>query len=222
VYAAGKGELIHYNGSSWSTVHVPTCWQSYIQAIWGSGPNDVWLVTDAGNDGTNCAYAIQHNTGSGFVPVAGVAYSFGGAITGSGTDVVYLSSSSGFLALRPSGATHITLPTGVAVTAMWAAAPNDLFLVGSDSKIYRYDGTTFTPMTTPTTAHLEAIWGSSANDVYAVGSVVLHFDGSTWTQETSDTSPGGTRVGGMSVWGTTAAAPVYIGAPGGVVWTGVR
>jgi hypothetical protein len=68
------------------------------------------------------------------------------------------------------------------LTGIWPVAANDVFVVGVDGRILRYNGSTWTPMTSPTTAPLSDVWGTSGSDMFAVGDAgILHYDGTSWT-----------------------------------------
>lgn len=58
----------------------------------------------------------------------------------------------------------------------------------------------FVPMKSPTTESIRGVWGFSANDVYAVGEggIILHYDGSNWTEMTSNTT-----ATLQAIWGTS-------------------
>jgi hypothetical protein len=71
------------------------------------------------------------------------------------------------------------------------------YIVGDGGLILKKTGSTYTPMASGTAAPLKAIHGRSATDIWAVGgsgctsttedpirSVLLHFDGSSWTATT--------------------------------------
>ena len=61
-------------------------------------------------------------------------------------------------------------------------------------------GYTIVPMASPTSNTLEDVWGSSSNNVFAVGDkVILHYDGSTWTNMNI---PSSSTL--YSVWGSSA------------------
>ena len=86
------------------------------------------------------------------------------------------------------------------------------------------------PLAMPTQTILADVWGSAANDVFVVGhlqsltgSVILHYDGATWTSQTVPSVATALR----SVWGTSASNVWAVG-DGGVIlrydgssWTAV-
>jgi hypothetical protein len=75
--------------------------------------------------------------------------------------------------------------------ALWGAAPNDLWAVGSGGSIRHWDGSSWTEEVSPTTSSLFEIWGSAADNVWAVGAqgAVVHWDGMTWTLNDTFPSP---------------------------------
>ncbi|MGI6301761.1 MAG: WD40/YVTN/BNR-like repeat-containing protein [Verrucomicrobiota bacterium] len=88
-----------------------------------------------------------------------------------------------------------TYPTGANLFAVWAAAPEDVFVGGEGGVILRWDGATWQTMPTPTQYDINAIHGNGPNDVWAVGGytlhqdidkhcVILHFDGQQWSEIT--------------------------------------
>jgi hypothetical protein len=72
-------------------------------------------------------------------------------------------------------------PGTFGVTAVWAFAPNDVW-VGSNI-ILHYDGTAFTEVAMPTPlGFVTDFWGFAPNDLYAVsGADLLHWDGAAWS-----------------------------------------
>ncbi|MDD8046020.1 MAG: hypothetical protein PHF14_06130 [Verrucomicrobiota bacterium] len=88
-----------------------------------------------------------------------------------------------------------TFPTGANINAVWAAAPNDVFVGGDGGVILRWDGTTWHTMNTPSQYDINAIHGTGPNDVWAVGGyslhqdtakrcLILHYDGNQWSETT--------------------------------------
>jgi hypothetical protein len=94
----------------------------------------------------------------------------------------------------------------------WGPSSNDMFVVGNGGQIHHYDGTKFTDMVSGTTKRLSSVWGTSHNDVWATGynsstdeSILLHYDGNSWTEDDFSTS-GQTREYGIgNVWATDSA-----------------
>ena len=79
------------------------------------------------------------------------------------------------------------VPLGSASTAFygsWGLRTDELYMAGTQGRIVRFNGTTYTPMATglASTINLYDIWGTSAANIYAVGlnGTVVRFDGTSW------------------------------------------
>ena len=157
-----------------------------INGLWGTGPYDVWAVGVRSSGDIDDAL-IAHRKPSGWKDVA-----------------------SGF----PGH--NITL------NGVWGSGADDVWTVGHDfpeggeSSVFaaHYDGSTWSKTQFAESygeASLSGIWGSSATDVWAVGShcnpscdypnprtpLILHYDGSAWSQVAA---PAGFEL--TSVWGS--------------------
>ena len=68
---------------------------------------------------------------------------------------------------------------------IWGSAADNIFAVGYDGTIVRYNGATWTVPHTggESPVWLNSVWGNSGSDVYASGTdgALLHFDGSAWS-----------------------------------------
>jgi hypothetical protein len=96
---------------------------------------------------------------------------------------------------------------------VWAAGPDDWFVVGDRGTILRGKAGSWTPMNSGVTTMIRRVWGTSANNVYATGDggVLLHFDGTAWSQVTLPES-----VDMWGVWGSSASDVYVVGAGGRV------
>jgi hypothetical protein len=122
---------------------------------------------------------------------------------------------------RWDGVTHSPLPLGdwsspaqnIYLWGVWAAAPDDWFLVGDKGTILRGKAGSWTRMSSGVNTLLRRVWGTSANDVYATGEdgVLLHFDGTSWSQVALPVS-----VHMWGVWGSSAS-DVYVAGNTGKV-----
>lgn len=85
------------------------------------------------------------------------------------------------------------LSPGVEVPLLnWAFgfSAEDVFVVGNDGTVLRWNGESWASQSTPIRAPLWGVWGAAPDDVWAVGGtgtgsgepVILHFDGAGWTQ----------------------------------------
>jgi hypothetical protein len=95
----------------------------------------------------------------------------------------------------PNGGIKAPFPQGNDLLAAWAAGPDDLYVGGHGGVILHWDGSDWTPMETGTQKTIFAMHGTSATDIWAVGgqpytfdssdmSLILHYDGNTWSEMT--------------------------------------
>jgi hypothetical protein len=194
VWAVGQSSgtplIDHYNGSRWSQSSLP------------SGPCNVFEadcnLTGVSGDSASDVIAI----GNGTIP------------TSSGWQIETLAYRWNGTAWRA-----LTVPSGIAYSAMdhiQAFSPTDAWAVGSAANsagtgstvaAVNWNGTTWTQVATPfSTANnlnVNAISGDSASDIWVVGqtvtpgyhnrqftSVILHYNGSAWTQVTAPDNSG--------------------------------
>jgi hypothetical protein len=195
--------------------------------IWGASPDDVFAV---GSDVAGSA-AIAHYDGTGWQvtipdPTALTLRGVGGT---SSSDVFAVGD--GGVILHYDGTAWAAMQSGTssALLDVWAAAPNDVVIIGSEGG-FRYDGQAWTPME-DVTSYLWGVWGTSSEDVHTVGTggirdvwgsspthvfqvgsngQILHFDGSEpWTPMSS-----GTDRFLFGVWGTSSSDVYAVGADG--------
>jgi hypothetical protein len=72
------------------------------------------------------------------------------------------------------------------LSALWGAASNDVWTVGTNGLVAHFDGAAWTTAMNDTTVW-EAITGSAADDVWVVGDAgkTMHWDGAAWTAVSS-------------------------------------
>ena len=99
--------------------------------------------------------------------------------------------------------------------AVWGTSSSNVFAVGANGTILRYNGSAWSSMDSssagmmPGTDHtLFAVWGSSPSDVFAVGykNILLHYNGSAWSNMGSPILYPG------DVWGTSSSDVFIVGA----------
>jgi hypothetical protein len=75
-------------------------------------------------------------------------------------------------------------PSGIfgGLNDVWAAASDDVWVVGVDGLLLHYDGSTWTQVPSGTAASLLGVSGRTADDVWAVGlnGTLLEYDGVAW------------------------------------------
>ncbi len=95
----------------------------------------------------------------------------------------------------------------------WGPSPDDVYMVGgttTKAAVMHFDGTAWAPLTLGVDAPLlNWTYGFGPDDITMVGNAgtVLHWDGQTWTKETTPTT--------QDLWGVWGAAPDDLWAVGG-------
>jgi hypothetical protein len=217
VWAVGyQNSSFGWDGGAWGARPSP----GFNEAgpIWAAGPGDYWAIN------RQIPTTLRHFTGGVWssaidIGAKGAFYVWGLAghvfVLGYGEDddagdaKIYL-----YDGVDNAWTPHL-IGTKVNPTGIWGAAPNDLFIVGYDGLILRWDGATFTKMTSGlTTERIYAVWGTAADDVFAVGTMkaVLHWDGATWTKE--PTPPSAEYMGSLQLLDIWGSAPNDIWAVG--------
>jgi hypothetical protein len=165
-----------------------------LNAVWGSGSNDVFAVGDYGT--------ILHYDGTKWTIISSGTTEGLYAIWGSGSNDIFAVGSRGKV-LHYNGSAWTTMTSGInynRLYGVWGSGPNDVFAVGEYGTILHYNGTKWTIISSGTTEDLYGIWGSGPNDVFTVGGsgAILHYNGTTWSAVPMTSLPWDT------VWGHTA------------------
>lgn len=186
VYAA-SGQLVHYDGGSWSAGSAPT----NLFGVWGSSPSDVYFSGDRGTlfhyDGKSMWTPIVTGTSSPLFSIWG----------SSPTNIFIVGLNGTALHFDGQSVTPINLPNvtvesngaSEALGAVWGSSANDVWIGGgfTAGDVWHFDGTSWTKSTLWTSPGstgqgVNGIWGTSSSDIWAVGeSSAFHFDGATWT-----------------------------------------
>jgi len=207
VWAVGSnGLLLHYDGA-WS-VETPLGGEDILD-VWGSGSDNVYAIIDevtlgqpntAHWDGSTWAFEVLVNDN----PPS--------AISGSSPTDIWMVGRHGQLR-RYDGttATEVSqdLLSGSAESGVWTNAADDVWIVGNN-EVLHFDGAAWEAH------HIDgddptAIWASGHDNVFVVGQsgLVSHWDGATWTAETS-----GTSEDLLAVWGSAPNDVFAAGASG--------
>ncbi len=112
----------------------------------------------------------------------------------------------------------------------WGPSSNDIFVVGNSGQIHHFDGTKFTDMVSGTTKDLRSVSGTNHNNVWAAGfdestaqSILLHYDGSTWSEIPLSSNPLNVYPGATGhalgyVWSTDSNGHKIVVPSGSLVW----
>ena len=155
------------------------------ERVWGSSPNDVWAVGDAGTilhwDGTAWLDSSVSGHPDGFLNVWGSGPSDVWAVGfRNGTGPIFHWDGTNWQRV-------FTAPR--VLEGIWGTGPMDVWASGGVSGsevngiLLHFDGTEWTEVEVPGgLPMMHAIWGTSSNDVYVGGRFRwIHWDGSTWS-----------------------------------------
>jgi hypothetical protein len=197
--------------------------------VWGPAPDDLYVVGGTPDQG-----AIMHFDGAAWSPLdlGGLDVPLLHWVHGFGPDDITVVGRSGTV-IHWDGAAWSRQETPVQedLWGVWGASPDDLWAVGGAGRragqqtILHYDGATWTAHPPPVLLRANVfaffkVWGTGADNVYIVGQrgVVLHWEGSAWTEEFA-----GVSSDLIALWGSGPDRIVAVGGRGaGVasVWNG--
>ncbi len=193
-----------FDGSRWTedTQHVST----ELFGLWANSASDVFAV---GNGRLYSLGAIMHFDGAQWttqVDTLGMRHVWGS----SGRDVFAV----GEGIVHYDGAKWSQqLDVHHFFGGVWGTSGTDVFAVGSG--VWHYDGSQWVQLKSGGNGGiLTGVWGSSSNNVFVVGygGTILHFDGNTWTTQTS-----GTPQDLQGVWGSGPSDVYAVGYEGAIV-----
>jgi hypothetical protein len=207
------GSLLDWDGSAWSLLNFSTSSSQGLTGVWGTGPNDIWVVGYA-SGGTRPAVAWHGSSPTTWSAINPQLAAPLQAVAGSATDDVWAVGDGGaILHWNGSAFSATTSGTTVRLRGVWASARDSAWAVGEQGTILRWTGgPSWTPIAPITQAHLWGVWGASAGDVWAVGNggAVLHWNGTKWTNVWSGTSKDLYAV-------TGSGSDVWVGGPPGAI-----
>jgi hypothetical protein len=240
------GVVLHYDGAGWTPMAGPGVGtpdgsvQVALFSIWGASPTDVFAVGEAGSDFTRALIAHYDGTRWSEMPVEAGGDRVLRDVSGSSGQDVYAVGffdagnslkrkfslaararmfSEGVILHYDGSTWQEAQPAAanVSYNGVWAAAPNDVFVVGASNDqgvVVHFDGTAWSAMPAPPTGPLLDVWGTSGTDVYAAGvGTILHYDGQSWSEALSASQ----RLAG--VW-AGSPSEVFVAGSGGTVLRG--
>lgn len=186
-----------------------------LSGVWGSGPNDVFIV-----GGTDDQAEVYHYDGSAFEPMAVPQVPLLIWAFGFGPNDVYAVGVDGTFLHYDGTWSELDSGTDDDLWGIWGAAPDDLWIVGGsvatgDPVILHYDGNQTTPVALDTSenplgAHaLFKVFGVGSK-LMAVGQfgLVIDYDGSRWSRVPAGSAANDDFV---SLWGTREDRIVIVG-----------
>jgi hypothetical protein len=163
-----------------------------IHGLWGSSPDDLWLIGD--NRGTKgwqvglTMHGTRHGEDLVWTEVDSRAAIVLRGIWGSSATDIWMVGDKGTIRHFGPNATEwavVESPTTETLQAVWGAAPNDVWAVGESGAIIHWDGAAWKPSlaafpVNKKKPHLYGVWGSGPDDVWIVGDgIALRFTGNT-------------------------------------------
>lgn len=206
VFAVGAaGTILHYDGSSWSSMTSGTSLSLY--AVWGTSGAHVIAVGDQGT--------ILRYDGSSWSSMASGTTAALNAVWGSAPHNVLAVGANGAI-LRYDGSSWSAMASGTSKSlyGVWCSSATSAFAVGDTGIILRYNGSNWSSMASPATTWLNGIWGSSDSNVFAVGAsgTILYYNGSGWSAMDS-----GTPEWLSGVWGKSDSDVFAVGDNGDIL-----
>lgn len=220
VWATGSGnELVHWNGERWTKVATGIADLPELEAVWGTGPTNVYAVTHATNTfEPSDAFVIRFD-GTAWTKVATIretgSIGFGAdltAISGTGPSDIWVGGDEGLLYHWNGTAwTKQASPSTGDIDDLWTSSNGTVWMAGSS--VYRRSGANWVPATNaPPGTH--RIAGTTDSDVWVTDyatRVVSRWNGTSWTTENP----------GIGQWirdvGATPRSVFVVGESGGIV-----
>jgi hypothetical protein len=172
--------LARWDGTRWN-IDTPPISLGFrlLEGVWSDGPKNAWAV--------GVANTILRYDGNGWSvvsdgprPVA-TPDNYNG-VWGTGNDVWAVGDATILHCKSPTSCVNESTGGSGSLYTAWGTSASNIFAVGDNGRIVRYNGTSWTPMQSPTNRTLVRVTGSGPSDVWAVGdSVLVHFDGTTWS-----------------------------------------
>ena len=225
-YPYGVPALLHWDGQSWTNQAPPAglaaLSEASLKSIWGSGPNDVWVVAtfSGGNDSDD----IFHYDGTSWSTAASIPANYGlVSLWGSGADDVWATGDGITLHWDGTSWTAVTLPsplTYVTFDAISCSGASDVWMVGRSTgygNVAHFDGSTWSMIASGSTANLNAVWATGPAEAWAVGDsgTIVHWNGTAWST-IAWPIPAWTAGGLNAVWGSGPGDAWAVGDGGGI------
>jgi hypothetical protein len=186
--ATSGGEVLHWNGTNWSTVHTAS---GQLNDIWGIGGH-VYAI-----GATGIIDHLFNNTWETITPVTGKNLN---GIWGSAANSIYVVGGQGTI-LHYDGQAWTPQVSGTInrLDSVFGTPDGDVFAGGALGTILHYDGVGWRSTLTSSPGSVVDLWGTSSSDMHAVGpGQILHYEGDGWMRPVP---PASTIANIGAVWG---------------------
>ncbi len=213
IWASGyPNAVIHWDGSQWTRL-TSSGLGSWVPAIWASGPNEAYAVTNAA--ATSGSSNIVKWTGTAWSTVHGPTDRELRAIHGSSPSNIWASGWNGILR-HFDGSSWADVASGTTedLVGLGVVSSSEAWVAGSAGAVLRWQGSAWAPVSAGSARSYSAAWIQSATEGWFVG------PGGTLVRLTA----GGPQVtregGGRDLYATWASGPndVWAGGHGEAMW----
>jgi cysteine-rich repeat protein len=159
-YTVGNGGVILLNGvRQFDEVNNPITVN--LHGIWG-GARGLYAVGDGGKIYRESSYVWREMQ----TPIAASLK----GIWGSESDIFVVGAAGTILRATGGSEAWSTMPSGTTLllNSVWGSSASNVFAVGDEGTILRFDGNSWTSFPSPTTDHLRSVWVSDAGDVFVL------------------------------------------------------
>jgi drug/metabolite transporter superfamily protein YnfA len=215
-------QLSHWDGQKYLSVEISaSIFNTYINKIWGSADNDLYVV---GNSGSIAHYngSTWQKIESGTTTDINDIWGINNALVGNTLILATVSSryelgDYKLLSISGNSTEEYFRWPNTRLYGLWFNSPSNIYIVGDGA--YVYENKLLKTIELPTNNFLTSVKGTGLNDVYisSSGALIFHFNGLTW-QEMNDGVNGSYE--GMDVKGNTVALVGY-NVVGGIVGNAV-
>jgi hypothetical protein len=208
-YRPGSTNLARRNGTVWTPATTVSGSDANLYAVWTFNQDQAFAFGEAGT-------ILQRDaTGWSVVPHGLTTETLGGAWASSNTNL-YAAGENGSV-LHYDGAAWTIVAAGPATLYdISGAGPDDVWAVGPGA-LWHWDGFAWSDRASEIpnpTASYDAVYVAPGGDVFLAGENLLRFDGTTWTNYS--TNVGGTGPYVEDMWGTSASN-IWLGDYNGVL-----